>query len=133
MVDGASPWQTFTRVLLPLVQPILVVVGLLTFISTYSEYVLAKVLLTDKQMYTLAVGLNAMVANQFAQSWGVFSAGGAAGLSAHAGVVPLLPTLPGRRSGRRLGQGLGGLPAQRRVHTRQGPGLNQRFGPCRSG
>ncbi len=59
MVDGASPWQTFTRVLLPLVQPILVVVGLLTFISTYSEYVLAKVLLTDKQMYTLAVGLNA--------------------------------------------------------------------------
>ena len=26
-------------------------------------------------MYTLAVGLNQMIANQFAQSWGVFSAG----------------------------------------------------------
>ena len=75
MVDGASDWQIFTQLLLPLVRPILVVVGLLTFISTYSEYVLAKVLLTDKMMYTLAVGLNAMVANQFAQSWGVFSAG----------------------------------------------------------
>ncbi len=75
MVDGASNWQIFTRILLPLVRPILVVVGLLTFIATYSEYVLAKVLLTDKLMYTLAVGLNAMVANQFAQSWGVFSAG----------------------------------------------------------
>lgn len=75
MVDGASHWQIFTRILLPLVRPILVVVGLLTFIATYSEYVLAKVLLTDKLMYTLAVGLNAMVANQFAQSWGVFSAG----------------------------------------------------------
>jgi len=75
MVDGASHWQIFTRILLPLVRPILVVVGLLTFIATYSEYVLAKVLLTDKMMYTLAVGLNAMVANQFAQSWGVFSAG----------------------------------------------------------
>ncbi|MFN2204165.1 MAG: sugar ABC transporter permease [Caldilineaceae bacterium] len=75
MVDGASDWQIFTRLLLPLVRPILVVVGLLTFIATYSEYVLAKVLLTDKMMYTLAVGLNAMVANQFAQSWGVFSAG----------------------------------------------------------
>ena len=36
---------------------------------------LARVLLTDKYMYTLAVGLNQMVSNQFAQSWGVFSAG----------------------------------------------------------
>lgn len=74
-VDGASGWQIFYDVLLPLVRPILVVVGLLTFIGTYSEYVLAKVLLTDKSMYTLAVGLNSMVSNQFAQNWGVFSAG----------------------------------------------------------
>jgi ABC-type maltose transport system permease subunit len=74
-VDGASGWQVFWVVLLPLVRPILVVVALLTFIGTYSEYVLARVLLTDKYMYTLAVGLNQMVANQFAQQWGVFSAG----------------------------------------------------------
>jgi ABC-type maltose transport system permease subunit len=74
-VDGASHWQIFSIIMLPLVRPILVVVGLLTFIGTYSEYVLAKVLLTDKYMYTLAVGLNAMVSNQFAQNWGVFSAG----------------------------------------------------------
>ncbi|MCB0045433.1 MAG: sugar ABC transporter permease [Caldilineaceae bacterium] len=75
IVDGASGWQVFTQVLLPLVRPILVVVGLLTFIGTYSEYVLARVLLTNKQMYTLSVGLNQMVAEQFASSWGVFSAG----------------------------------------------------------
>ena len=74
-VDGASGWQVFWVVLLPLVRPILVVVALLTFIGTYSEYVLARVLLTDKYMYTLAVGLNQMVSQQFAQSWGVFSAG----------------------------------------------------------
>ena len=74
-MDGASPWQTFWNILLPLVRPILVVVALLTFFGTYSEYVLAQVLLTDKAMYTLAVGLNAMVSNQFAQNWGVFSAG----------------------------------------------------------
>jgi arabinogalactan oligomer/maltooligosaccharide transport system permease protein len=74
-MDGASGWQVFTVVLLPLVRPILVVVALLTFIGTYSEYVLARVLLTDKYMYTLAIGLNQMVANQFAQQWGVFSAG----------------------------------------------------------
>ncbi len=74
-VDGASGWQVFWVVLLPLVRPILVVVALLTFIGTYSEYVLARVLLTDKYMYTLAVGLNQMVSQQFAQQWGVFSAG----------------------------------------------------------
>jgi ABC-type maltose transport system permease subunit len=74
-VDGASPWQVFSQILLPLVRPILVVVALLTFIGTYSEYVLARVMLTDKNMYTLAVGLNTMVANQFAQNWGIFSAG----------------------------------------------------------
>lgn len=74
-VDGATPWQTFWQVLLPLVRPILVVVFLLIFIGTYSEYVLARVMLTSKDLYTLAVGLNAMIANQFAQSWGVFSAG----------------------------------------------------------
>ena len=74
-VDGATPWQTFWEVLLPLVRPILVVVFLLIFIGTYSEYVLARVMLTSKDLYTLAVGLNGMIANQFAQSWGVFSAG----------------------------------------------------------
>lgn len=74
-VDGASGWQVFWIILLPLVRPILVVVGLLTFIGTYSEYVLARIMLTDQNMYTLAVGLNMMVANQFAQNWGVFSAG----------------------------------------------------------
>lgn len=74
-VDGATGWQVFSLVLLPLVRPILVVVGLLTFIGTYSEYVLARVLLTNKQMYTMSVGLNQMVAGQFSSSWGVFSAG----------------------------------------------------------
>ncbi len=74
-VDGASSWQTFRLVILPLVTPILVVVGLLTFIGTYSEFVMAKVILTDKNMYTMAVGLSLFIQDQFSQNWGVFSAG----------------------------------------------------------
>jgi ABC-type maltose transport system permease subunit len=74
-VDGAGPFQTFWLVILPLVRPILVVVGLLIFISTYSEYVLARIVLTDKFQYTLSVGLNLFIFNQFGQRWGVFSAG----------------------------------------------------------
>ncbi len=74
-VDGATSFQTFWLVILPLVRPILVVVGLLIFISTYSEYVLARIVLTDKFQYTLSVGLNLFIFNQFGQRWGVFCAG----------------------------------------------------------
>ncbi len=74
-VDGASAFQTFWYVILPLVRPIMVVVGLLTFISTYSEYVLARIVLTDASRYTLSVGLNLFIFAQFDQRWGIFSAG----------------------------------------------------------
>ncbi len=74
-VDGASAFQTFWMIILPLVRPILVVVGLLIFISTYSEYVLARIVLTDKFQYTLSVGLNQFIFNQFGQRWGIFCAG----------------------------------------------------------
>jgi arabinogalactan oligomer / maltooligosaccharide transport system permease protein len=75
MMDGASHWQTFTRVILPLVTPILVVIGLLIFIGTYSEYVLARVMLTSSEQYTLAVGLSLFINDQYANRWGIFAAG----------------------------------------------------------
>ena len=56
-------------------RPILVVIGLLIFIGTYSEYVLARVLLTTKEQYTLAVGLSLFIRDQYANRWGIFSAG----------------------------------------------------------
>ena len=75
MMDGATHWQTFWRVLVPLLQPILVVIGLLIFIGTYSEYVLARVLLTTRDQYTLAVGLSLFIRDQYANRWGIFAAG----------------------------------------------------------
>lgn len=74
-VDGASPWKIFWLILVPLVRPILVVVGMLTFIGIYSEYVLARIILTDKALYTLSVGLNLFIQNQYSGRWGTFSAG----------------------------------------------------------
>ena len=73
-MDGASDWQTFWLVLLPLVRPILVVIGLMIFISTYSEYVLARIML-QSQNYTLAVGLSRFIEDQYANRWGTFAAG----------------------------------------------------------
>lgn len=75
MIDGATHWQTFTQLLLPLLRPILVVIGILAFIGTYSDFVLARVLLSKAENYTLMVGLALFTDNQFAQNWGQFSAG----------------------------------------------------------
>ena len=41
-VDGASPWQTFWVLIFPLVRPVLAVVGVLAFVGTFNEFVLAN-------------------------------------------------------------------------------------------
>lgn len=75
MVDGATHFQIFYHLLLPLLRPILVVIGILSFIGTYGDFVLARILLNDVNKYTLMVGLQIFTAGQFDQKWGVFAAG----------------------------------------------------------
>ncbi len=75
MIDGASHAQIFFGIILRLTAPILAVVGLLSFIASFNDYVLASVLLNSPTKQTLAVGLYAFVSRQFAQNWGVFAAG----------------------------------------------------------
>ena len=75
MVEGATDWQIFTQLILPLLRPILVVIAILNYISTYGEFVLARVLLKSQEKYTLMVGLQVFSAAQFSQRWGVFAAG----------------------------------------------------------
>lgn len=74
-IDGASHVQIFFRIILPLVTPILAVVGLLAFIGISSDFVIASVVLTDPDTQTLAVGLYSYVAQQRSENWGVFAAG----------------------------------------------------------
>lgn len=75
MVDGATHFQIFWNLLLPLLRPILVVIGILSFIGTYGDFILARILLNDVDKYTLMVGLQIFTAGQFDQKWGVFAAG----------------------------------------------------------
>lgn len=75
MIDGASNWQIFTKLLLPLLRPILIVIGILSFIGTYGDFVTARVLLNDVNQYTVMVGLQIFTAGQFDKKWGVFAAG----------------------------------------------------------
>jgi len=75
MVDGATHWQTFWTLIFPLVRPVVIVVGLLTFIGTYGEFLLANVLLKSPSNLTVMVGLFQLQSNQFSTNWGVFTAG----------------------------------------------------------
>ena len=72
-VDGASAWQTFSRVLLPMALPMLVVVFLLAFIGAIIEYPVASVLLTQQDQLTLAVGSKLFV-HEHNFRWGDFAA-----------------------------------------------------------
>jgi arabinogalactan oligomer/maltooligosaccharide transport system permease protein len=74
-VDGASHTTTFRTIILPLVTPILVVVGLLGFIGAINEFLIASVFLTQNDSKTLAVGLYGLVAGERNANFGMFAAG----------------------------------------------------------
>jgi maltose/maltodextrin transport system permease protein len=72
-VDGATPWQAFWRLLLPMALPILMVVFLLAFIGAVNEYPVASILLRSQDQLTIAVGSKQFL---YAQKylWGDFAA-----------------------------------------------------------
>lgn len=74
-IDGAGHARIFFTIILRLVAPILAVVGLLAFIGTMNDFVLASVILVDVDKQTLAVGLFNYVSSETSKNWGVFSAG----------------------------------------------------------
>jgi len=83
-IDGATPFQSFLHIMLPLARPILAVTFFLQFMATYSEFVLAKILLATSDKYTMAVGLHNFIAEKYTQRWGVFSA------ASLLGAIPIL-------------------------------------------
>ena len=72
-VDGATHWQAFRLVLLPMAVPILVVVFVLAFIGVIIEYPVASILLREEPNLTLAVGSKFFLYEQ-RFLWGDFAA-----------------------------------------------------------
>jgi N-acetylglucosamine transport system permease protein len=84
-LDGASRWQTFRRVMLPLAKPGLIVAGVFNVIGIWNEYPLALVLITDRDRYTLPLGLAQITQRQqYSADWGALFA---------ALVIVMIPTL----------------------------------------
>ncbi|WP_051964261.1 sugar ABC transporter permease [Deinococcus misasensis] len=79
LVDGASRWQVFTQVILPLSGPMLVFMFLNTFIGTYAEFILASVVLTGVENWTVGISLRSFTSGQFSTKWGIFAAASVVG------------------------------------------------------
>jgi maltose/maltodextrin transport system permease protein len=72
-VDGATPFQAFFKVLLPMAVPIVAVVFVLAFIASIIEYPVASILLQSEERLTLAVGSRLYLYEQ-RYLWGDFAA-----------------------------------------------------------
>jgi len=73
-IDGATRFQAYYKIILPLAKPVLAALFVIQFINTYNEYVLASIMLNSSDKFTLAVGLQMFISENYGQRWGVFSA-----------------------------------------------------------
>ena len=74
MTDGCNQFSAFYKVILPLAAPALVITGLFSFMSSWSEYLVAAQILQDPSMYTLPLGLKQFQQNMSTE-WGLYAAG----------------------------------------------------------
>ncbi|MFN8527391.1 MAG: ABC transporter permease subunit [Anaerolineae bacterium] len=74
MVDGCQRMQAFYRVILPLSTPALSIVFLFNFLGSWSEFIVAKVILQANTVMTWPLGLNQLIGT-FNTDWGKYAAG----------------------------------------------------------
>ena len=74
-MDGAGHLRIFFQIVMPLAKPIIAVVALFSFVAPFGDFILAKILISSSEKYTLAVGLYSMVGKQFGAEFTKFAAG----------------------------------------------------------
>jgi arabinogalactan oligomer / maltooligosaccharide transport system permease protein len=72
-IDGASRMYTLWRIILPLATPALAVVFLFNFMSSWNDFLLARIMLQKPQMLTWPLGLNSLQ-TLFVTEWGAYAA-----------------------------------------------------------
>ena len=74
MVDGTNRVGAFVKVTLPLSAPALMITALFSFISAWSEFMVARVIIQSHELNTLPLGLESL-AGTFQTEWANYSAG----------------------------------------------------------
>ena len=73
-IDGASEWQTFLRVIVPLARPALTVVPLFTFMWAWNDFMGPLLYLTDQHTFTLSMGLQFFQSQHTGTPWNLLMA-----------------------------------------------------------
>ena len=69
-LDGATRWQTFTRITLPLCKPMLVYQIITSFMGPWCDFIFAKLICrTNQQYYTVSIGLYSMLTLDRIDKW----------------------------------------------------------------
>lgn len=74
MIDGASPVQIVTKIVLPLAKPTIAVTAMMVLVYVWNEYIFAVNFMTGSDTYTLAAGLYSLQATEMSGSWPIFAA-----------------------------------------------------------
>ncbi len=72
-IDGCNQFQAFYKVILPLAAPALVITALFSFMTAWSEYLVAAQILQDSSLWTLPLGLKSFESNMSTE-WGLYGA-----------------------------------------------------------
>ena len=73
-IDGATTWQTFMKIILPLSKSMAVVIFFFAFIAVYGEFVFSSALIKDKDLTMLVVGLKSFTNGGSLTDWPMYSA-----------------------------------------------------------
>ena len=67
-IDGATSFQVYTRIILPSIAPVMIVVGLFAFNGSWNDYLWPRIVMTDVNNQTLTAGLRLLM-GQYEQRW----------------------------------------------------------------
>ena len=74
-VDGASDWEIFVEVVLPLMKPVLAVVAIQSFLTNWNSFLYPLILVDSDRLRTLPVGLALLSQTEHSVAWGFLMAG----------------------------------------------------------
>ncbi len=82
IIDGATQWQVFTRITMPLSKPIVIYTVMTSFIAPWVDFVFAKVICrANADQFTVAIGLWNMLQKEYIYQWYTCFAAGAVVIS----------------------------------------------------
>jgi len=75
-IDGATEWQLFTRLVLPLVLPGIAAIAMLSFLYAWNEYTYSVILTRSPSNYTIPLALAVLNTEDNVTNFGLVAAGG---------------------------------------------------------